>query len=41
MELPSIEAKDDIEVEFISDEVVTHLIIDEVLQSKYKSTNKK
>lgn len=41
MELPSIVAKSDIEVEFINDELVTHLIIDETLQSKYESTKNK
>jgi len=41
MELPSIAAKSDIEVEFINDQVVTHLIIDETLLSKYESAKNK
>jgi len=41
MELPSIAAKSDIEVEFINDQVVTHLIIDETLPSKYESAKNK
>lgn len=41
MDLPSIAAKSDIEVEFINDKEVTYLIIDETLQSKYESTKNK
>jgi len=35
MELPSIGDKNEIQVEFIDDQAVKHLIIDETLQSKY------
>jgi len=39
MESPSIETKNDIEVEFISDQLVTSLIVD-IQQSMYESTMK-
>ncbi|KAL4122052.1 hypothetical protein QTP88_014457 [Uroleucon formosanum] len=41
MELPSIVAKSDIEVEFINDQLVTHLIIDETLQKNHSTRKNK
>ncbi|XP_003242165.1 origin recognition complex subunit 2 isoform X1 [Acyrthosiphon pisum] len=41
MELPSIAAKSDIEVEFINDQVVTHLIIDETLLKNHSTRKNK
>ncbi|XP_060835772.1 origin recognition complex subunit 2 [Rhopalosiphum padi] len=41
MELPSIGDKNEIQVEFIDDQAVKHLIIDETLQKNYSTRKKK
>ncbi|XP_022166769.1 origin recognition complex subunit 2 isoform X2 [Myzus persicae] len=41
MELPSIDAEYDIEVEFINDQVVAHLIVDETLEKNHSTRKKK